>query len=402
MDEIIESGHGYEGSLSISHDENHNNIYDRGMIYNINNIIGCGIFVIPGDVWRLVRSPGAALILWLIGELGIMFPRAGELQYIKETFYRRPISIHIFSFAMIFVMRPTAIVANTYFASLYLIYAIRGKNDLNPSGYFSEDSLIISFIAIAILFFITAYHMYSRRLAVRINIAFAVVKCLALICIIIVGIVQLQKTDYKKRWTSIFNNTISDQRTLIGNIGSYGNAMLEILFTYEGWNSANSLNYNLNPRYSQNSTIYSVIVAFSLYALFNVAYITVVNPEDFVRINDASQIDAMSFGSTLIGKKLISILIVISSCGAASAMIFSGSEIIAYATKYDYITYPHSKIFCKFHYKFETPINALLFQFFYCSILIILLPQVFNILLLVHISVYPTILYYGFIVFCLM
>ncbi|CAG8469756.1 6276_t:CDS:2 [Gigaspora rosea] len=281
MDEIIESGHGYEGSLSISHDENHNNIYDRGMIYNINNIIGCGIFVIPGDVWRLVRSPGAALILWLIGgvfsflsslvfrELGIMFPRAGELQYIKETFYRRPISIHIFSFAMIFVMRPTAIVANTYFASLYLIYAIRGKNDLNPSGYFSEDSL----------------------LAVRINIAFAVVKCLALICIIIVGIVQLQKTDYKKRWTSIFNNTISDQRTLIGNIGSYGNAMLEILFTYED-------------------------------ALFNVAYITVVNPEDFVRINDASQIDAMSFGSTLIGKKLISILIVISSCGAASAMIF--------------------------------------------------------------------------------
>ncbi|CAG8473708.1 36547_t:CDS:2 [Gigaspora margarita] len=216
MDEIIESGHGYEGSLSISHDENHNNRYDRlGMIYNINNIIGCGIFVIPGDVWRLIRSPGAALILWLIGgvfsflsslvfhELGMMFPRAGELQYIKETFYRRPISIHVFSFAMILCVCLT-IVADTYFASLYLIYAIRGENGenrpseySNPSGYFSKDSL--------------------------------------------------------------------DQRTLVENIGSYGNAMLEV------------------------------------YVLVNVAYITVVNPEDFVRIDDASQIGAMSFGNTLIG-----------------------------------------------------------------------------------------------------
>ncbi|CAG8639159.1 12222_t:CDS:2, partial [Gigaspora rosea] len=82
--------------------------------------------------------------------------------------------------------------------------------------------------------------------------------------------------------------------------------------------------------------------------LVNIAYITVVNPDDFVRIDDASQIGAMSFGNTLIGetgKKLISILIVISSCGAASAMIFSGSEIIAYATRHDYIACPFSKRF---------------------------------------------------------
>ncbi|RIB09550.1 hypothetical protein C2G38_262322 [Gigaspora rosea] len=109
-----------------------------------------------------------------------------------------------------------------------------------------------------------------------------------------------------------------------------------------------ALNYNLNPRYSQFSAICSVIIAFSLYVLVNIAYITVVNPDDFVRIDDASQIGAMSFGNTLIGetgKKLISILIVISSCGAASAMIFSGSEIIAYATRHDYIACPFSKRF---------------------------------------------------------
>ncbi|RIB09549.1 hypothetical protein C2G38_262275 [Gigaspora rosea] len=234
MDEIAESGHGYEGGLPISHDDKHDkhNKHDKifvlaGMFYNMNNIIGSGIFVIPGDVWRLTRSPGAALMLWLVGGVfnylcSLAFPELG------------------------ITVRPTAIIADAYVASLYLIYAIRGENEenrpseyLSPSGYFSKDSLIISFIAIAILLFITAYHMYSRRLAVRINIAFGVVKFLALFCIIIVGMLQLQKAYYKNHWKSIFNNTISDRRTLIKSIGSYGNAMLEVLFTYEGWNSVN-------------------------------------------------------------------------------------------------------------------------------------------------------------------
>ncbi|CAG8842481.1 4056_t:CDS:2, partial [Racocetra persica] len=70
--------------------------------------------------------------------------------------------------------------------------------------------------------------------------------------------------------------------------------------------------------------------------LFNVAYITVVSPEDFVQVGDASQVVAIFFGNVLFGetgKKLISILIVISSCGAASEMISRGPDIIVHAVR---------------------------------------------------------------------
>ncbi|CAG8449109.1 766_t:CDS:2, partial [Dentiscutata heterogama] len=83
-----------------------------GLGYNINHIIGAGIFITPSNVWRLVQSPGSALMLWIVGglislfgsmiyvELGSRFPEgSGEQKYLEETFDINRIA-HIFSFVM--------------------------------------------------------------------------------------------------------------------------------------------------------------------------------------------------------------------------------------------------------------------------------------------------------------
>ncbi|CAG8589145.1 21933_t:CDS:2, partial [Racocetra persica] len=48
--------------------------------FNINNIIGAGIFVTPTSIWRLVQSPGTALMLWIAGGLISLF---GSMIYVE-------------------------------------------------------------------------------------------------------------------------------------------------------------------------------------------------------------------------------------------------------------------------------------------------------------------------------
>ncbi|KAF0366919.1 high-affinity methionine permease [Gigaspora margarita] len=316
-----------------------------GVAYNINEIIGSGIFLTPGNVWRLTQSPGITLIFWIVGGLfsflgssvyallSEMLPDgAGELLYLDETFPRpKRIIAQIFSHAMILVMRPASIVADSYVTSQYILFAIRGESGdyLDPKGYFSKDFI--------------------------------------------------------------------DQRTFPVQVGSYGDAMLQVLFAYEGWNNVNYLTDELiKPKLVAMSNNYSVRIAFILYVLTNIAYITVVNPEDAVVRDDPSRIIAINFGNALIGetgKRLISILIAISSCGAVAAMIYSGSRIIVYGARKELIA---CQKFYELDERFNTPKNALLFQLAYCIILTIFFPTIWNIFLFfITTSLYLTILYHG-------
>ncbi|CAG8624549.1 3838_t:CDS:2, partial [Gigaspora margarita] len=317
------------------------------------NIVNIGIFLTPGNVWRLTKSPGITLIFWIIGGLfsflgsfvyallSEMLPDgAGELLYLNEAF-QKPEKI----IAQIFI-------ADAYATSQYILYAIRGESGdyLDPKGYFSKDFIIIRCISIAVLTFITMYHIYSSRLAAHINIIFAAVKISALSVIIIVGLIQLHNVNLKNHWANIFNNTVSDQRTFPEQVGSYGDAMLQVLFTYEDLTDE-----LIEPKLVTTSNIYNVLT--------NIAYITVVSPEDAV-VRD--EIIAINFGKALIGdtgKKLISILIAISSCGAVAAMIYRyGSRIIVYGARKELIA---CQQFCELDEKFNTPKKALLFQLAY-------------------------------------
>jgi amino acid transporter len=55
-----------------------------GVVYgigvNINNVIGSGIVTTPGIIWKMVKSPGIVLLLWLLGGLVSM---AGSLTYVE-------------------------------------------------------------------------------------------------------------------------------------------------------------------------------------------------------------------------------------------------------------------------------------------------------------------------------
>ncbi|CAG8799457.1 4600_t:CDS:2, partial [Racocetra persica] len=111
-------------------------------------------------------------------------------------------------------------------SSKYLLYAIKG-NYGDEDKYFGQDYIELRFIAIVILLIITAYHMYSSKLAIKINTAFAIIKILILVIISLVGLVKLKEADSKNHWIDIFNNISSDQRSISEQIGNHVNVMLK-------------------------------------------------------------------------------------------------------------------------------------------------------------------------------
>ncbi|KAF0332971.1 amino acid transporter [Gigaspora margarita] len=116
----------------------------RGVGYNINYIIGAGIFN-PDGIWLLVQSPGIALLLYILCflisllsssvyiELGIRsLPRGiGEQKYITDATDPKGNFGHMFSFVAIFVILPGIIVAESYTAAQYLLFFFRGNSSDN-------------------------------------------------------------------------------------------------------------------------------------------------------------------------------------------------------------------------------------------------------------------------------
>ncbi|RIB26300.1 amino acid/polyamine transporter I [Gigaspora rosea] len=140
---------------------------------------------------------------------------------------------------------------------------------------------------------------------------------------------------------------------------------------FEGWNHLNYLTEELDApeRSLKLSAIFSVIIAFILYLLTNIAFITVVDPKEAIN----SDVIAISFGRTIFGEPgriIILILILISAFGCVGSMVFMGSRAIAYAAKNNFVPVISDKLY----FWDATPKNALLLQFVYCAILILLAP----------------------------
>ncbi|CAG8633309.1 27797_t:CDS:10, partial [Racocetra persica] len=308
-----------------------------GFGYNINHIIGAGIFIIPSSIWRLALSPGSALMFWIAGalislfgsmiyvELGARCPDgSGEQKYLEEAFDKKDNK------------------KNRQFP-MRLLNTFKGTYE-NGDAYI--DSLPSRLLSVTFLLIITIYQMYSNRLAIQINMGFALFKCTALLFISIYGLIW-SRNNGGNLWT--FNNTPSDEAyklSITEYIGHFGDAIIMVLFSYE------DLTEDLNS--PEEKLKVPIISNF----LMNAAFITVVTPHYAINSFD---VIALNFGHTLWGepgRRFISILISLSAFGCVDSIVFMGSRAIVYAAKNGFISERLS------NKKRDTPFYALLLQFY--------------------------------------
>ncbi|CAG8486293.1 12492_t:CDS:2 [Acaulospora colombiana] len=91
---------------------------------------------------------------------------------------------------------------------------------------------------------------------------------------------------------------------------------------------------------------------------------------------------------------LVSALIAVSSIGAVGSMVWSGSRIIAAAATKDYIPFCSPKL-RNFHKKYYTPFNALIFQWIYCSFIVLFFPSNNPYDALTNMAQYSSLIFYG-------
>ncbi|RGB35808.1 amino acid/polyamine transporter I [Rhizophagus diaphanus] len=389
--------------------------YGIGM--NVNNMIGAGIVSSPGTVWNTVKSPGIVLSLWLIGgivsmagsltyvELGAIHKiSGGETKYL-QTAYPNPklLMSYLFSFMFVLVIKPGLLCAILQIGAQYFWYTIKGETyiqtykpesektlsdddipELNLIGWYLPFSpfWFVKFLAILLLFVITVYHMLSNRWAAIINQVLAIIKLITYSIIAIAGIYELcqKKEISSNNWKTQLNGNT--------DIAGYSSAILLIMFAYNGWNNLNySLDEFRNPEKKLIlSNSISVAIVTVIYFLVNVAFISVV-PKEQIESKDKIDNDnnhetiAAEFFNQLFGKqftRIFTFLVLLSIMGTAAVEVWSGSRVIVAAANSDLFP-KYSQKLKNWNERFNTPINALLAQFVWCSFLMIFVGGSFSI-----------------------
>ncbi|KAI1268873.1 amino acid transporter [Xylariaceae sp. FL1019] len=284
----------------------------------ISIVVGSGIFTSPGAIDTNVPSPGAALIVWLVGgmlawtgavtmgELGTAIQGEGGVQpYLRYVFG------DVFGFLaawtwIVAVMPATLAILSIVFVES--IYSAAGITD-------QADRIEHKLLSILILVAISVANSISTKATTRLNSVFVALKFLSIAAVVVAGIVVaiVQGTNPKREdvggrdW---FTKSWFDNRPTInpdgstthwGNLGAwemlghYSAALYGALWAYSGWDKAIYISAELSSPAKQlplaiNSAVPTIILCF---IAANAAYYILL-PWDVVSTTDSVAVTAIT------------------------------------------------------------------------------------------------------------
>ncbi|KAK3382651.1 amino acid/polyamine transporter I [Lasiosphaeria ovina] len=287
----------------------------------ISIVIGSGVFTSPGSIDTNVPSPGAALIVWLIGgvlawsgamtmaELGTAIPGEGGVQpYLK----------YIFGDAFGFLAAWTWIVA-VMPATLAILSIVFVESIYSAAGVTGEgDRLVHKILSILILSVIGVTNSISTKASTGLNNFFVVVKFVTIAAVVGTGIAVIilhsSAPDrdvgggdwFKKSWFA-FRDSINPDGSITDwtrlsqweMFGHYSAALYAALWAYSGWDKAIYISAELSTPGVQlplaiNTALPTIIVCF---ITANAAYYILL-PWNVVSTSDSVAVTAFS---TLLG-----------------------------------------------------------------------------------------------------
>lgn len=228
-----------------------------GFALLISIVIGSGVFTSPGAIDANVPSPGAALLIWLVGgllawtgastmaELGTAFPGEGGIQPYLSYIYG-----DIFGFLaawtwIVAVMPATLAILSIVF--IESIYSATGQSK-------DETNVVHKLLSILVLVLMSTANSISTKTSTRLGNFFVAVKLLSIALLIIAGIVValVFAADHSKdlgggdwhlkgwfqpRGTLLPDGSWYDWTTISQweLLGHYSAALYGALWAYSGW-----------------------------------------------------------------------------------------------------------------------------------------------------------------------
>ncbi|XP_029734960.1 b(0,+)-type amino acid transporter 1 [Aedes albopictus] len=344
---------------------------EMGLMSAINVIIsvmiGSGIFVSPTAALKYSGSVGFCLVVWAVcgiisllgalcfAELGTVVPRSGaEYAYLIEAFKKTnkfwgPLPSFICAWVYVVVLRPAEIAVIILTFAEYSILPF--SNILGLKSLPEEDlHNLIKLIALLGLGVITYINLSSVKLYVTINNIFGFCKVFACLIVIFGGIYQLA-----------IGNTENLSRGFAGTNFSPGHIALAFyngLWAYDGWSSVTTITEEIKrPEVNiPRSIIIAVPIITGLYVFMNMAYMTVLSPEEMIQ----SEAVGLDFGDRVLGSFsfLIPLGVALSTFGCALSIQFGVTRLCYVASQEGQMLEPLSYI----HVRRATPTPAVAMQ----------------------------------------
>jgi basic amino acid/polyamine antiporter, APA family len=318
----------------------------------IGGIIGAGIFITPANVALRLDTPLLVLGAWVAGgaialagafsyaELGGVFPKAGgQYVYLRDGLH--PIAGFLYGWALLLVIESGAIAAVAITFATYALQLVGG-----PAGARVP-------LAIAALVVLSIINYLGVKPGSRLLNVLVVLKVAALAILIGAGFVAAGHPGW---WTDT-RAAVSPAAT--STVIAFGAAMVPILFTYGGWQSANYVGEEIaNPKRNLPlALVAGTIAVVVIYVTVNVVYLRALGLTGLAgTAAPAADAARQMFGPS--GSLFISGAIAISTFGFLDLSILAPTRVY-YAMAADRLFVP---ALATLHPRFGTPSLAIIVQ----------------------------------------
>ncbi|KAJ4990512.1 amino acid transporter [Stagonosporopsis vannaccii] len=330
-----------------------------GFALLISIVIGSGVFSSPGPIDANVPSPGAGLLIWLLGgilawtgaltmaELGTAIPGEGGIQpYLTHIFGEFWGYLAAWSWVVATMPATLAILCIVFVES---VYSSLGVN--NPSPPITHKLLSVAVLAV-----VTVLNSISTKTSTRLSGFFVAIKFLTIALLIVAGLVVVVKysltgndiggVDWRREhWFNARREAPRPdgrpgrfdwtQVSTWESLGFYSAALYGALWAYSGWDKANYVAAELrNPSkqlpLSINTAIPTIILC---YVAANAVYYILL-PWKLVSTTDAAAVTAVNHLLGKGGAYAATVLICLVIAGSALGNSFvAGRMTVAAANK---------------------------------------------------------------------
>jgi len=315
----------------------------------IGGIIGTGIFVNPYLVARTLDTPPLVLAAWVAGgvvaiigalayaELGQQQPQAGgPYVYLRDAWH--PVVGFLYGWALLLMIEAGAMAAVALNFARYTLRLV-GHPDANLTA-----------VAIAAIVLLTVINYVGVRPGSRVVNASVVFKVSALVVLIAFAWWGESAPD----WLSAGRTDHTPSGAL-----AFGAALIPILFTYGGWQKANTVAEELRDpqRDMPRSLIIGTLIVIAIYVLANIAYLRTLGLTGLAGTETpAASVAGLWLGTN--GARFISATIAISTFGFLNLSIMASPRVY-FAMARDGAFFP---ALANLHPRFQTPGTAILLQ----------------------------------------
>ncbi|NGZ97211.1 MAG: amino acid permease [Nitrospira sp. WS110] len=329
----------------------------------VSNVVGTGIFTTTGFMARDLGHPGWILFIWLMGglialagaltysELGTALPvSGGEYVYLHRAY--GPFIGFLSGWTSFAIGFSAAIAAGAMSFAAYLnqLLVFDGDRGLRPTV-----------IALALVWSITVFHLAGKGTGGLLQRTLTVLNIGAIISLMAAGVM-----GGSGDWTHL---SLSDTQTT-PTIGVSIVSLIFALYAYSGWNAAVYLAGEVTepartiPRALISGTVFVTV----LYLGLNAFYFYALSVTDLAQppiVPVASKVAVALLGSD--AARFVTMLLCLLITGAISAMIWAGPRVY-YAMAKDGLIPAY---FCRTSATRDTPVNAILLQSLWASVLIL-------------------------------